>query len=188
MESLDKQDVRQLHEWYYSIAQSLGAEIEGTKYEGLGIKPNYVHKKKSEHKKSIKALSDIIADNLEGVEPLKQDLLHQDEEAEVLYSSGDVKLLDDSIYVLEIGDIELDIGKQAEKKWKVLYDLTQGKETREALRQRYENNSVSSTSNLTAMSQKLQNRGIPENYQRDLYNVLEELSEDKEINLGPLNH
>jgi len=188
VESLNKQEVMQLHEWYYDIAQGLGAEIEGTEYDELGTRPNYIHKKKSDHKKSLKALSDIVAENLGGVEPLNQDLLHPDEEAEVLYSSGDVKLLDDSIYVLKIGDVELDIGKQAEKKWQVLYDLTQGRETRESVRQRYENNSVSSSSSLKVMSQKLQNRGLPENYQQDLYNVLKDLSEDRDIILRPHNH
>lgn len=90
-----------------------------------------------------------------------------------------MKIIDDSEYILNVGEDYFRIGKSAEKKWGLLRDLALGRDTKRAIKNNYESNHSLNALDLEGLGKHLEN-GDEEDLSDEILSVLERFTNQYE--------
>lgn len=60
-----------IHSFFYELAQYEDVSLDESEYEGYGVEPEFIHKKKGEHKQAIHLLTDLLEAEVEYIDGLE---------------------------------------------------------------------------------------------------------------------
>lgn len=171
MTDFEKETVGQFHKLFKIVADEVELDLDGSEYSEFGVSYEYMHRKKDDHWWAINLLFRELEDEIEDLEAPEWTDYRPDPDE--VASSGNITLYESSDYVLEFPEFEFTIGKQSDKKWRFLKDLTEGKAMREAVERHYESGGV--RQDIRELEQDLLIDGeMPEKYREDLDTVIDE--------------
>jgi hypothetical protein len=68
---LSEEGMWTIHAFFYELAQYEDVSLDRSEYEDYGVEPNFIHKKKGEHKQAIHLLTEFLEGEIEYVEGLE---------------------------------------------------------------------------------------------------------------------
>lgn len=130
------QEMIHLHGLFKEISEYVNANIEGSGYQELGVKPKHVHKNRADHKQASYLASKLIADEIDDVDPIEN--WDKDFEPDYPFESGNVRVKENTRTYIEYNGVEISIyyGEES-KRLDVLDELSNGKNLLEAIGEHY---------------------------------------------------